>query len=64
MDRRFDRNADQLCQIMNHFRQIRTTSRVPFTDRNDIMLGNAITMLQAVIDINDEIARAAQKGVL
>ena len=37
---------------------------VPFTDRYNVMLGNAIVMLQAVLDINDEIAENAQKGVL
>lgn len=62
--RRFDRNADQLSQIMHHFRQIRATSRIAFTDRTDVMLGNAIVMLQAVLDINDEIAENAAKGVL
>ena len=62
--RRFDRNADQIAQILNHYRRIRSTSLIPFQDDNDMLLQKAITMLDHVLQINDTIAELAQKGLL
>ncbi len=62
-NRRFDRNADQLAQIMNHYRQLRQTM-IAMNDNVDIMLENAIVMLDAILEINDKIAESAQKETL
>ena len=59
--RRFDRNADQLSQILKHFRQIQ--GKVHFGGR-EIMIENAIVMIEAILDINDDLGDLAGKGLI
>ena len=59
--RKFDKNADQLCQILAHFRMIQRT-RQP--SRYSIMVENGIVMLEALLDINDDLAQADKKELL
>ena len=59
--RRFDRNADQLSQILKHFRQIQ--GKVQFGGR-EIMIENAIVMIEAILDINDDLGDLAGKGLI
>ena len=59
--RKFDKNADQLCQIVAHYRLLQRTKQ---PSRYSIMIENAIVMLEAILDINDDVGKAEQKGVL
>ena len=59
--RRFDRNADQLSQILKHFRQLK--GQVYFGGRQ-IMIENAIVMLEAILDINDDLGDLSGRGLI
>lgn len=59
--RRFDRNADQIAQILGHYRKIRTLIH----DReHDLMLQSAIVMLDSLLEINDKLGESAEKGLI
>ena len=56
--RRFDRNADQLCQILAHFRQITPFSRDKFAEHRR---QHAIRLLEQLLNANDELAIASDR---
>tara|TARA_Y100001937_G_C7053850_1_gene300428 strand:- start:699 stop:893 length:195 start_codon:yes stop_codon:yes gene_type:complete len=64
MTRRFDRNADQICQILGHLRLLQRRLQHPVPGNHDVMIQNAIVMLDALLDINDDLAKAVEKGVI
>jgi len=50
--RRFDRNADQLCQIMNHYRLLQDKK----CNGESVLIENMLTMLEYCLQVNDEVA--------
>lgn len=59
--RRFDRNADQISQILGHYRKIRT---LIYDHEHDLMLQSAIVMLDSLLEINDKLGESAEKGLI
>ena len=55
---RYDKNADQLCQIINHLRQNQHFSH----DRAEMWRVNALVMLEAVLELNHELGKMTDKG--
>ena len=56
--RRFDRNADQLSQIMNHYRLIQAER----CNGKSVLVANMITMLEYCLQVNDEVALWPKMG--
>ena len=57
---RYDKNADQLCQIMNHLR-----SNKHHSDQTaEMWRVNALVMLEAVLELNDELGKMEEKGLI
>lgn len=56
--RRFDRNADQLSQILNHYRLIQSQR----CNGQSVLVGNMITMLEYCLQVNDEVALWPKMG--
>ena len=57
---RYDKNADQLCQIINHLRTCKHYS----DDRAEMWRVNALVMLEAVLELNDELGKLDEKGLI
>lgn len=57
---RYDKNADQLCQIINHLRSNKHYSH----DRAEMWRVNALVMLEAVLELNDELGKMDEKGLI
>ena len=58
--RRYDRNADLLAQIYWHMNKKTHTTH----ERAEIMRQNMLVMLQACLDINDELGKLTEKGLI
>jgi len=57
---RYDKNADQLCQIIKHFRTCKHYSH----ERAEMWRVNALVMLEAVLELNDELGKMDEKGLI
>jgi len=57
---RYDKNADQLCQIINHLRSNKHYSH----DQAEMWRQNMLTMLQSCLMLNDELGSMTEKGLI
>ncbi len=57
---RYDKNADQLCQIINHLRKCKHYSH----DQAEMWRVNALVMLEAVLELNHELGKMTEKGLI
>ena len=63
--RRYDRNADQLTQILRHLRMVKRGIYITTGKRAEKYheeISDAIDMVQELIKINDELGFATTKG--
>ena len=58
--RRYDKNADQLCQIRAHLSQ----KSHHHNDVAENIRKNMITMIDAMLIANDELGKMAEKGLI
>jgi len=57
---RYDKNADQLCQIINHLRQNKHFNH----QIAEMWRQNMLTMLEACLEVNDELGKLDEKGLI
>lgn len=58
---RFDRNADQLCQILAHYRNMTPFGRDKFAEHQR---QHAIRVLEMLVNLNDRVAIASERRSL
>jgi len=57
---RYDKTADQLCQIINHLRQNKHYT----VDKAEMWRQNMLTMLEACLELNDELGSLHEMGLI
>jgi len=57
---RYDKNADQLCQIINHLRKCKHYDH----DQAEMWRQNMLVMLQSCLMLNDELGSMTEKGLI
>jgi len=57
---RYDKNADQLCQIINHLRQNQHYNN----DQAENWRQNMLTMLNTCLMLNDQLGEMDEKGLI
>lgn len=57
---RYDKNADQLCQIINHLRSKQHFSN----EQAEAYRQNMVTMLLLCLDLNNDLGKLDEKGLI
>jgi len=57
---RYDKNADQLCQIVNHLRSLKHYNN----KLAEAYRENMITMLLLCLDLNNDLGKLDEKGLI